>query len=75
MFLVILRLGLLMTRALTLSAMKGGQTGSQTTGFNNDSNPTVRPQPGPSLLGLGLQSYQLLVDVVREGGAELKFDN
>ena len=55
--------------------MKGGQTGSQTTGFNNDSNPTVRPQPGPSLLGLGLQSYQLLVDVIREGGAELKFDN
>ena len=40
--------------------------------FNNDSNPTVRPQPGPSLLGLGIQ---LLVDVVRDEGAELKLDN
>ena len=43
--------------------------------FNNDSNPTVRPQPGPSLLGLGVQSFQLLVDVVRDEGAEPKLDN
>ena len=73
MFLVILRLGLLVTRALTLSEMKGARL--EVRQLDLTINPTVRPQPGPSLLGLGLQSYQLLVDVVREGGAELKFDN
>ena len=70
-FLVILRLGLLMTRALTLSVMKGTRLEVRQLDL-----PIIPIQlSDPSLLGLGLQSYQLLVDVVREGGAELKFDN